>query len=583
MKRTAQLICAVLVLMLCIPVAAAEEWIPIEVESPIEIVPEWNEPDSPLLAMARSDGLLYFEDIDAPLQSFLQINARCIFETIRPSKLMQRLAWVTEADLSPYEGTLQDARWLWMFGDLTALTLTDATLDNLNVIAGFTKLETITLLNCGVFDLTPLENCTALTSVTLGWDDEYAAASGTFDLTPLTKLKKLNTIALYGAGITSLEPLTSVYRRVKALTLSHTAISDYAPMKQFAHLDSLTLDLLNSSAVAKILQTCDRGIESLTLRQIIFDAEVQEATARFRGLDAYSLIDCDVADPLFYETLNKSDELTLQNITVGDGTAISEVYADRKTMVLDHVPEPVMISLLDTRSSRLVTLTITLETLSEELSDALRKKTSLNVVTIHLLSDLDLTSDMWKRINGIRDMTLVSQGKTLLSTAFMADLTRIRTLTLSGIAVEDTSGFRALEGLSQLNVYGCRIGDWSFLQDLRRITTMKIYASALTGDDLPMIVCPQALEDLRLNGNDIKDISALTQSQTIRKLDILDNPIEDYSPLLDMPAMRTVFLDQGGVITGNYILARSKYIDDVDYQTIEQEAFGTKEAESGGL
>ena len=578
MKHSAQVILAVLVLVLCITTVNAEEWIPVEAVSAVEVAPEWNEPDSPLLALAREDGLIHFEDIDAPLQAFLQTRARCIFETLRPSQLMTRLAWISDVDLSPYEGTLKDVRWLWMFGDLTGLTLTDATLANLDVIGGFTGLQSVTLLNCGVFNLTPLQNCSALASVTLGWDDEYTAATGTFDLTPLTSLKKLNTLALYGSGIVSLEPLTAAYRKVKTLTLADTAITDYAPMKKFAYLKTLTLDLLNSSAVAAILSTCDRGIESLTLRQIIFDAEVQEAAARFRGLDAYSLIDCDAADPLFYEALNKSDALTLENVTIGGGTTIDTVYADRKTMVLSGVPEPVMISMLENRSPQLVTLTIDLQTLSEALGEALRQKTSLNVVTINLLNDLDLTSDIWKRISGIRNMTLASQGKTVLSTAFLEDLSLIHTLTLSGVAVEDTAGIGMLENLSQLNVYGSRISDWSFLENLKRITTVKVYASALTSDDLPMIVHLRALDDLRLDGNDITDITALTQSTTIRKLDILDNPIEDYTPLLKMPALRTVFLDQGGIITGNYIIARSKYIDDVDYKTIEQEAFGTAEA-----
>ena len=83
-----------------------------------------------------------------------------------------------------------------------------------------------------------------------------------------------------------------------------------------------------------------------------------------------------------------------------------------------------------------------------------------------------------------------------------------------------------------------------------------------------------ALDELRLCGNQITDLTALLFSQTIRKLDILDNPIADYAVLLDMPAMRTVYLDQGGVITGNYILARSVYIDDVDYEAIYEAAFG---------
>lgn len=574
MKRITLLMLAVLALFLCMAPAAAEEWIPVTAETAVQETPIWNEPDSPLLAMTRADGLIYLEDIDAPLQEFLQTRARCIFTSLRPSQLMTRLAWITEVDLSEYEGTLTDVRWLWMFGDLTKLVLTDATLPDLNVIGEFTALEELTLLNCGVFDLTPLQNCESLATLTLGWDDEYTAASGTFDLTPITKLKKLNTIALYGSGIVSLEPLVSVYKRVKVLTLSDTAINDYSLMKKFTSLTGLTLDLLHSTTAAEILLACNKTIKTLALSQIIFDDGVQEATRRFKSLTDFTLSDCDATNPLFYEDLVSSSCLVMESIAVGDGTFIGEVYADKKTMLLKDVPEPVMISLLSNRSSQLITLTIDLSSLSEDLSAALKPKTSLNNIIIILKDDLDLTSDLWKRISGIREMTLASEGKTVLSTEFLSLLPNLYALTLSGVVVENTSGLEYATGLTQLNVYGSRISDWGFLEKLQKIDTLKIYASQLTSDALPLIAQLRRLDDLRLDGNEITDISALVQSTTLRKLDILNNPIEDYTPLLKMTALRTVFLDQGGVITGNRVIARSVYIDNVDYQAIEQAAFG---------
>ncbi len=574
MKRITQLTLAVLALFLFMAPAAAEEWIPVAAETTVDETPIWNEPDSPLLAMARADGLIYLEDIDAPLQEFLQTRARCIFTSLRPSQLMTRLAWITEVDLSEYEGTLTDVRWLWMFGDLTKLSLTDATLTDLDVIGEFTALEELTLLNCGVFDLAPLQNCESLEALTLGWEDEYTAASGTFDLAPLTKLKKLNTFALYGAGIVSLEPLTSVYKRVKVLTLSDTAIDDYSLMKKFTNLTGLTLDLLHSTTVADILLTCNKAIKSLTLSQIIFDDGVQEATRRFKSLTDYTLSDCDASNPLFYEDLVSSSRLVMESIAVGDGTSIGEVYADKNTMVLKDTPEPVMLSLLADRSPQLITLIIELSSLSEDMSNVLKQKTSLNNMIIILKADLDLTSDMWKRISGIRDMTLTSEGKTVLSTEFLSLLPNLNTLTLSGVVVESISGFDYATGLTQLNVYGCRISDWSFLKGLQKIETLKIYASQFADADMPLLAQLRRLDDLRLDGNEITDISALVQSSTIRKLDILDNPIEDYTPLLKMTALRTVFLDQGGIITGNRVIARSMYIDNVDYQAIEQAAFG---------
>ncbi|MFH1512639.1 MAG: hypothetical protein ABIG45_04755 [Bacillota bacterium] len=540
MKFRMPVLLIVMLVLFCGIATAQDAWIPETADPPLIIAPEWDEPDTPLGVMARADGLIYFTDIDAPLKDYLQTSARCVFESLRPSQLMQRLAWVKEVDVSPYAGTLTDARWLYMFGNLKKITLTDATLTDLSVIGGFTNLIELTLINCGHFDLTPLVSCEDLAALSIGWGDEYRAASGEFDLTPLKALKNLKTLGLYGSGIRSVEPLASFSRRLRALTLSDTAIEDYAPLSDFLNLNALTLDLLHSDAAAQILRAVPRDIKTLTLSRIILDGDAWDTAKRFNSLTDYTLTDCDVTDPLFYETLNKATRLTLDGIGMPDGGMIGKVYADKTTMVLRGVPEAIMISMLSTRSSYLQTLTIDVEALTENLSAALRKKTSLNKVTVGVKADADLSGDVWGRISGIRDLTIDSAGKTLLSTDFLSALTHVRTLTLSGVEVADTAGIATLSNLSQLNVYGCRIADWSFLSNLQGLTIVKVYGSELANDALPYFAALRALDDLRLNGNRITDISALTASQTIRKLDILSNPIADYTPLLEMPALRTV-------------------------------------------
>jgi len=578
MKRAPQLLLLslVLVALLC-ATAAAEEWIPVEAETTVEVVAEWNEPDSPLLAMAHSDNLIYFEDIDAPLQAFLQTRARCIFDTLRPSQLMQRLSWVTELDLSEYPGTLTDARWLWMFENLTSITLTDATFADLNIIGEFTQLQELTLLNCGYFSLVPLENCTALTSLTLGWDADYQGETGTFDLTPLTSLKKLVTLALYGSGMTDLSPLSSIAKRISTLTLSNTAAEDYAPLKKLTGLKSLTLDLLQSDTAAEILGLCSKSAKVLTLQELIFDSDVEAAAQKYKSLTDYALIDCDVSNELFYEDLNKSTRLTLQSIAVSDGTEIGYVYADKTAMVLEGTPEPVMLSLLNSRSTGLSALTMDLESLSEDMNAMLRKKTSLNTLTLCLNADTDLAGTAWKKITGIRTLTIESEGSTLLSTDFLNDLINVRTLTLSGVQVDDPAGIGTAKNINTLCVYGCKISDWSFLADMFKLETVKVYASGITNDVLPYFADVSTLTELRLDGNEITDISALAGNDTITKLDILDNPIEDYSTLLSMTGLSTVYSNGNGGITSHTIMIRSVYIDDVDYDAIYAAAFGAED------
>ena len=304
---------------------------------------------------------------------------------------------------------------------------------------------------------------------------------------------------------------------------------------------------------------------------------MQETALRFRKLTDLTLTDCDVAGAQFYETLPKSTRLQMNAVTLPGGESIGNVVAEKTEMTLVGVPEAAALYLLDTRGTALKTLVIDIGEMTEALNAELREKTSLNTLTINLTADVDLSGDAWKRITGIRDLTIQSEGHTLLSTDFLSDLANVRTLTLAGVRVENTAGIGTV-WLGQLNVYGCRIADWSFLAALQGLNTVKIYACGLTDDTLPYLAGLSALYDLRLNGNAITDVSALAASATVHRLDILDNPIADYTPLLSMPALRTLYSNQSGVITGPAVLTRSVYVDDVDYRAIEAAAFGGDEA-----
>ena len=545
---------------------------------PVSAAAGQSEPGSPLLALARSDGMIHEEDIDAPLREFLRVRARCVFETLSPPQLTQRLSWVTELDLSPYRGTLTDARWLYMFENLTSVKITDAALADLTVIGSFSSLTELTLLNCGVFDLTPLQTCKKLSSLTLGWTDDYLAAEGAFDLTPLQGMKNLDTLALYGSVIRSLEPLAKNAKQYRALTLSDTSIGDIGTLRKFTKLSRLTLDLLHSTAAADTLRACPQTLKALTLSRIILNADAEDAVKGLRKLTDYTLTDCDAANELFYENLAKSATLTLSSVSLPNGAMIGEVYADKTDMILRDAPEALVLYMLANKAPYLKTLAVDLEALTPELNAALRKRTSLNTLTIGLKADADLAGDAWGKITGVRELTIESEGKTLLSTDFLRELVNLNTLTLSGLRTADTAGLASLSRLGQLNLYGCRIADWSFLDAMQGLKTVKAYACGLTGAELGHFAALRALDDLRLNGNEIESIALLTASPTLRRLDILDNPIADFTPLLLMPALRSVYSGQSGVITDNRILVRSVYIDTVDYQAIADKAFGGETA-----
>ena len=53
----------------------------------------------------------------------------------------------------------------------------------------------------------------------------------------------------------------------------------------------------------------------------------------------------------------------------------------------------------------------------------------------------------------------------------------------------------------------------------------------------------KALEVVTLKGNNIHDISVLTQLPNLYHIEIADNPIDDYSPLDDLPEGATIVRD----------------------------------------
>ena len=172
--------------------------------------------------------------------------------------------------------------------DIETLTLTGGEAGNLEVLSAYPNLKTLTLLNCPVWDLTPLASRTRLTSLTIEWTDGYAA-SGTYDLTPLKKCARLNTLALIGQGISDLSALPGI-SKLTALTVHSAAAADYTPIEKLS-LKHLRLYGADAEAVTGIFTAIGRKLESADIGGCVLTPEANDAilsSARFISLSFHN-------------------------------------------------------------------------------------------------------------------------------------------------------------------------------------------------------------------------------------------------------------------------------------------------------
>jgi hypothetical protein len=116
---------------------------------------------------------------------------------------------------------------------LQSLSLPQTGVTDLSSLSPLTGLHYISLDKTGVSDLSPLSTLTGLQSLSL---DQTRVT----DLTPLSPLTGLQSLSLNRTSVTDLSPLSRL-TGLQALWLNYTNITDLAPLSPLTNLESLSL------------------------------------------------------------------------------------------------------------------------------------------------------------------------------------------------------------------------------------------------------------------------------------------------------------------------------------------------------
>ena len=158
--------------------------------------------------------------------------------------------------------------------DVESLTLTGGDVQSLDGLSAYPALQSLTLLNCPAFDLTPLAGCAKLTSLTIRWNDDYSGEEN-YDLAPLKQCSRLNTLTLAGQGIADLSALPGIPRLSK-LTVETIAATDYSPIESLI-LKHLGLYGADAESVANIFTAAGRGLTSAVVGGCTLSSEANDA------------------------------------------------------------------------------------------------------------------------------------------------------------------------------------------------------------------------------------------------------------------------------------------------------------------
>lgn len=113
--------------------------------------------------------------------------------------------------------------------NLKTLMLDRQSISDLSPLKGL-PLQTLELSSNEVVDLTPLKQCATLTKLNVN-------ANPVKDITPLASLENLESLDISFTTVTDLSPIVKL--PIRELDMFEVPLGDYAPLKQFASLESL--------------------------------------------------------------------------------------------------------------------------------------------------------------------------------------------------------------------------------------------------------------------------------------------------------------------------------------------------------
>ncbi|NUN94983.1 MAG: leucine-rich repeat domain-containing protein [Candidatus Omnitrophica bacterium] len=355
----------------------------------------------------------------------------------------------------------------------------------------------------GVSDLTGLEYCTDLTTLSL-----YDTTGGTTDLSPLFSLSQLTALSLNSMGVTDIGALAGLIN-MATLSIWMNQVVDISPLSGLVNLRFLNLEqnnIVDISPLADLSQLTDLNLE---WNQII-DISPLAGLTNLRGL-----------------LLSKNRITDLQALVENAGLSSGDVvYLLWNNLFCSAVNQ--QIPLLQSRGVNVY-------------GDAVPGC----IPTVVLFPDAHLEQ-------AVREAIGKPSGDILNTDVIGAGFT---TLDATNRGIVHLSGLEHCRDLIELDLSGNNLSDpedqlgtgrwrdnYFILADMINLRTLDI-----SSNDIPWIgfdFIP--LSGLRANNNRIRDISTFfwipgeVLNPTLKELGLASNLIEDFSPLTDLPNLTSL-------------------------------------------
>jgi hypothetical protein len=216
------------------------------------------------------------------------------------------------------------------FQNIKHLELSGYNLTSLDGIESLTLLESLSIYDCHIADLSPLGNLTSLTNFYLTGDEQVK------DLSCLEYLPELSNLWLIDTAILNLDFLVGHTDLTLLYLTGNSQLNDFSALESLSELDSLHLDITSLTGDQPDVSVIGRlsNLDSLSLVDV-YDVSFLKELNNLTYLSLDTALDTSIAETISHmadlEVLNISNcgESSLEQVKLlGQLEHLSEVYVE---------------------------------------------------------------------------------------------------------------------------------------------------------------------------------------------------------------------------------------------------------------
>ncbi len=327
----------------------------------------------------------------------------------------------------------------------------------------------------------------------------------------------------------------------------------------YKDLESVTaLDCVAGKAagVGGSINTLDDLFEMANLKHVNLSGETAissyESLRRLTQLQSLTLDNCNLSDAQLPQIANIIwlSKLSVQNNALTTLAPLSSMLSltelDASGNQIKAVPTLSRLSALKTVDLSGNALTTLAFVSNHQTLHSLNVANNLiadlaPISTCTALSELNISSNLFTSlvpVSGcVRLQTLDISGNESSSVADLKDLVGLSNLSFADTKVSSLEPLSNLKNLTTLDVSGTSVSDFTPLSEA---PLKNLYAARCNISDLTTMVMLSGLEMLDVSGNQLSEIGALALMYQLNVLNLSNNYVTDFTPLLNCTRLRSV-------------------------------------------